>query len=113
MSETFQGASGCRDVFDTLSSATIDWLVTKDAEETRTSRADFEKQVIDLLQQLNPSQEALYMNENSVMDMSDMLSTNIFSFGEMLSSAAQWPEFADHDYPPVGMEMTLDTYLEL
>lgn len=50
MSETFQGASGCRDVFDTLSSVTIDWLVTNDAEKTRRSRMAFDKQVENLLQ---------------------------------------------------------------
>lgn len=113
MSEAFPGASGCRDVFESLSRATIDWLVTNGAEETRPTRTDFEKQVEDLLQQLNPSREAMYSNEDSVMDMSDMLSTNIFSFGEMLSSAAQWPEFSDLGYSAIDPTMTLDTYLGL
>lgn len=117
MSETFAGASGCRDVFDTLSAVTVDWLVTNDAEQTLQSRVEFEKQVEDLLQQLNPLKEAVYMNDTSGMDMSDMLSTNIFSFGEMLSSAAQWPEYSELDFgnmefdrPFSGMEVTLDTF---
>jgi hypothetical protein len=33
MSENFPVDMGCRDTFETLSSATIDWLVTNDAEE--------------------------------------------------------------------------------
>lgn len=117
MSETFPGASGCRDVFDTLSSVTIDWLVTNDAEQTRQTRVDFEKQVEGLLQQLNPSREAIHDNGMGGMDMSDMFSNNIFSFGEMLSSAAQWPEVMGMDLGSLnfdcglpGMDMALGTY---
>ena len=88
LSETFPGAAGCRDAFETLSSATVDWLVTNDAEEVRHNRLEFEKQVEDLLQQLQPSREG---NDNSANDMSSLLSSDNFAFGEMLSSAAQWP----------------------
>ena len=54
MTETFHGAAGCRDVFDALSSATIEWLITNEAEESRQTRVEFERQVEELLQQLQP-----------------------------------------------------------
>ncbi len=95
MSETFPGATGCRDVFDTLSSATVDWLVTNDAEEIRQNRLEFEKRTNDLLDQLQSSHEGMApTDKNSANKMSNMLSTDNFAFGEMLSSAAQWPGFA-------------------
>ena len=102
LSESFPGATGCRDAFDTLSSATVDWLVTNDAEEIRQNRLEFEKQVEDLLQQLQPSSRG--GNDNGANDMSTMLSTDNFAFGEMLSSAAQWPSFNDVDFGAVGSE---------
>ncbi|KAH7070351.1 fungal-specific transcription factor domain-containing protein [Paraphoma chrysanthemicola] len=119
MSETFHGAIGCRDVFDTLSSVTIDWLVTSDTVEPVQTRLDFEKQVEDLLQQLNPSREAIYANESRAMDMSDMISTDIFAFGEMLNSAAQWPEYPDLDFVNMDLDqpwnstgIAIDPYLD-
>ena len=106
MSETFPGASSCRNVFDSLSSATIDWLLTNDADEVRQNRLDFEKQVQDLLQQLQPSREGCFeTNECGTDNMSNMLSADNFAFGEMLNSAAQWP-FLDYmgfgDFDGVG-----------
>ncbi|KAH8694247.1 fungal-specific transcription factor domain-containing protein [Talaromyces proteolyticus] len=96
MSENFPGAVGCRDAFETLSSATVDWLLTNDAEKVRQSRVEFEAQVRDLLQQLQPSRGGMaIMNQNN--DMSSMLSNNNFALSEMLSSAAQWPDFPDMD----------------
>jgi hypothetical protein len=96
LSENFQGAAGCRDIFDALSSATVDWLLTNDAETVRQSRVHFEQQVKDLLQQLQPSSDSTaVVNENSFHAMSSMLSTDTFALSEMLSSAAQWPELQD------------------
>ncbi|KAF2109673.1 fungal-specific transcription factor domain-containing protein [Lophiotrema nucula] len=103
MSETFQGAAGCRDVFDTLSSVTIEWLVTND-EETRQRRIEFEQQVEELLQQLQPSREGMSTDETSARDMSNILSTDNFAFGEMLSSAAQWPEMLDINFAYLGYD---------
>jgi hypothetical protein len=103
MSETFHGAAGCRDIFDTLSSVTVDWLVTNDAEGIRQDRVAFDKQVEDLLQQLQPSRGGMFTNENSVNDMSTMLSTDNFAFGEMLSYAAQWPDFTDTTFNDMGL----------
>ncbi|TVY84565.1 Positive regulator of purine utilization [Lachnellula suecica] len=116
MSETFHGAAGCRDVFDTLSSVTVDWLVTNDAEKVRQNRVEFEKQVEDLLQQLQPSRGGMFTNDDSVNDMSTMLSTDNFAFGEMLNSAAQWPNFQNVDIsdmgsdPMAGTEFNLGSY---
>ncbi|KAH7360811.1 fungal-specific transcription factor domain-containing protein [Rhexocercosporidium sp. MPI-PUGE-AT-0058] len=96
MSECFHGASSCRDVFEALSSATIDWLLTNDADEVRQNRLDFEKQVQDLLQQLQPSRDGVFVANDIGNDgMSGMLSVDNFAFGEMLNSAAQWP-FLDY-----------------
>jgi hypothetical protein len=98
LSEIFQGAVGCRDIFDALSSATVDWLLTNDAEIVRQSRVHFEHQVKDLLQQLHPTSDSITAaNENSAQVLSTMLSTNTFALSEMLSSAAQWPELQDLD----------------
>jgi len=107
MSETFPGASGCRDVFDTLSSATIDFLVTNDAEEARQNRVKFEKQVGDLLQELQPFRRGMFTtngNNTPEFDLSTMLSADGFGFGEMLSSAAQWPDFQDMNFSDMETE---------
>lgn len=60
------------------------------------------------------------MNDNGVIDMSYMLSTDIFSFGEMLSSAAQWPESPNvdsvnkvFDESLNGLGVTSDAYMDL
>jgi len=95
LSESFPGAAGCRDAFDTLSSATVDWLITNDAEQLRQNRREFDKQIEDLLQQLQPSQGG---NDTSTNGMSTTLSTDYFAVGEMLSSAAQWPDAQDMDF---------------
>ncbi|KAE8443583.1 hypothetical protein EG329_001745 [Mollisiaceae sp. DMI_Dod_QoI] len=113
MSETFHGAAGCRDVFDTLSSVTVDWLVTNDAEKIRQDRLEFEKQVEDLLQQLQPSRGGMFTNENSVNDISTMLSIDNFGFGEMLNSAAQWPNFQDIDFNDMGSNPMTGTEFDL
>lgn len=48
--------------------------------------------------------------------MSTMLSTDNFAFGEMLSSAAQWPNFQDMEFndigfdPMTGAEFNLGSY---
>ncbi|PMD44457.1 hypothetical protein L207DRAFT_509205 [Hyaloscypha variabilis F] len=108
MSETFHGAAGCRDVFDTLSSVTVDWLVTNDAEDIRQTRLAFDKQVEDLLQQLQPARGGMSTNENSTNDMSTMLSTDNFAFGEMLSYAAQWPDFPDANFNDMGLDLVTE-----
>ncbi|KAK5239574.1 hypothetical protein LTR40_014411, partial [Exophiala xenobiotica] len=96
MSETFPGAVGCRDAFDTLSSATIDWLVTRDVEDVPQNRLEFEKQVKEVMQQLQLSREGTTTtNPNGTDNMSAMLSTDNFEISEMLNSAAQWPELGE------------------
>jgi hypothetical protein len=95
MSETFPPASACRDVFDTLSSATIDFLVTNDASAASQNRVDFDRQLGNLLQGLQTSYGGSYSaapNNADSFDLSNMASVDCFAFGEMLNSAAQWPE---------------------
>lgn len=104
MSENFPGAAGCRDAFDTLSSATIEWLVNKDTNETPQNHLDFEEQAKSLLQQLQPPREGMVVgDEGSTDSMLNMLATDTFAFSEMLSSAAQWPEFQDMGF--IDMEL--------
>jgi hypothetical protein len=98
---------GCRGVFDTLSSVTVDWLVTNDAEEIRQNRVTFDKQVEDLLQQLQPSRGTMFTHENSANDMSTMLSADNFAFGEELSYAAQWPN--NQDINDIGFDLITGT----
>lgn len=38
LSESFPGAASCRDAFDSLSSATVDWLITNNAKEPHQNR---------------------------------------------------------------------------
>ena len=99
-SESFAGAAGCRDAFETLSTATVDWLLTQDAEQERQNRLALEKQVEGLLQQLRPSREGIPTVEenNDTNYMLNMLSADNFAFSEMLSSTAQWPEFQSMEY---------------
>ncbi|ERS99620.1 hypothetical protein HMPREF1624_02980 [Sporothrix schenckii ATCC 58251] len=93
MSETLHGAAGCRDVFDTLSSATINWLITYDAEKVQQSRREFEQQLNDLLQNVQPSKRVMPSVEDGVGGGTALSAmTDCFAFSELLSSAAQWPE---------------------
>ncbi len=92
MAETLHGAAGCRDVFDTLSSATINWLITCDAEKSQQSRQELEAQLNDLFQQMQPSRRTLasvVVGTDSAMSAM----TDGFAFSELLNVAAQWPEF--------------------
>ncbi|CAK7207490.1 hypothetical protein SEUCBS139899_010300 [Sporothrix eucalyptigena] len=91
MSETLHGAAGCRDVFDTLSSATINWLITCDAEKMQQNRQEFEAHLSELLQQMQPSRRTQPLLADGVDSVSTM--TDSFAFSELLSSAAQWPEY--------------------
>ncbi|CDM36605.1 transcriptional regulator family: Fungal Specific TF [Penicillium roqueforti] len=104
MAESFPGVSGCRDAFDTLSEATVDWLVNNNAAELHHGRQEFEKQAEDVLHRLQPSRRA---HDCNGMDMSGMLSADSFVFSEMFSSAAQWPEpqhsgFNDMGFDPIA-----------
>jgi hypothetical protein len=99
MSETFPGASGCRDTFDTLSSTTIDWLIANDADEIRQTPFEFEKQVNDLLIELQPSRKGTgSAAEKGTTNMSTMFSTDNSALCEMLNSAAQWPDSQEVDF---------------
>ena len=112
LSESFPGAASCRDAFDTLSSATVDWLVTNDAEEMRQTRLELEKQVKDLLQQLQQSRGGIATTyEDSDNHMLSMLSTDNFALSEMLSSAAQWPDFLDMNFSDMGFDPMTGTGL--
>lgn len=99
LSETFPGASGCRDVFEALSSATVDWLLNNDAEELSRDQQAFEGNIQGLLQQLQKSHDAVVINEGGFENLSNVLSADSLALGEMLSSAAQFPSL---DYGGFG-----------
>jgi len=99
MSETFHGAAGCRNAFDTLSSATIDWLVTRDIEDVRQNRLEFENHVRELMNQLQLPREGRTTDiPHETDNMSAMLSTENFDLSELLNSAAQWPDLGEFDF---------------
>lgn len=93
LSERWSGAVGCRDAFETLSSTTIDWLITNNTGDSRQSRVLFEQQLQELQQQLPP----LFSGEAVTNDALAMLSTDGYSFGESLNFTAQWPELDSID----------------
>lgn len=111
LSERWDGASGCRDAFETLSSATIDWLITANAEETRQSRLEFEKHLQDLHQQLPPS----FSGEATISDPFALLSTGTFTFGfgESLNMAAEWPALQAFDFNDLSVEAILEPRADL
>lgn len=109
MSETFQGAAACRDIFEILSTATIDWLINNSTNMTDASHVELEKQVEDLMQQLQASRGNAYTNDQSTHDWTTMLHTENFSFGEMLSAAAQWPEGSATGLNAFGHEEAMST----
>jgi hypothetical protein len=92
MSETFQGAAGCRNAFDTLSSATIDWLVTRDIEEVHQTRLEFEIHVRELTNQLQLPREGATASVHHRSDnMSAMLSTDNVDLSELLNKLRSGP----------------------
>jgi hypothetical protein len=110
MSENFSGAIGCRDAFDTLSTTTVDWLVTNGAEEISRSKAIFEKQVGNFLENMQPSKgpngpaNERGVDDSGLNDISMILSNENFAFGEMLSSAAQWPDVENVEFIDMGFD---------
>ncbi|KEF59185.1 uncharacterized protein A1O9_04029 [Exophiala aquamarina CBS 119918] len=112
MSETFQGAAGCRNAFDTLSSATIDWLVTRDIEDVRQNRLEFESHVRELMNQLQLPREGRTSQDHHGPDhMSAMLSTDSFDLSELLNTAAQWPDLGELDFVMGEQDLMTDTAL--
>lgn len=100
MSETFKGAAGCRDAFESLSTATTDFLVTIDDKETSHSHTEFGSQVKDLVNQLRASRvEARpYAASPEIEETSNMGSLNDFDLSELLNVAAQWPDLGELDF---------------
>lgn len=99
MSETFHGATGCRNAFDFLSSATINWLVTQDNEERRRNRQEFENHVRELTNRLQLSRETTTTSvDHGANNMIAMLSTDSFDLSELLNTAAQWPDLGEFDF---------------
>ena len=95
MSASFAGASRSRDAFDALSTATLDWLLTSSLEQTDWSRESFEQKVGDLLENMQPPGS---VGSSGASELENMLSNEYFSFGEMLNSAAQWPDIGEVDF---------------
>jgi hypothetical protein len=98
MSATFPAAAGCRDVFENLSSKTIEFLVATDVEKARQRRADFDEQLGSMLQGFDPpgTNTVDYSDDWARASMSTMKRS---TFGEMLNSAAQRTH-----WEPVGLD---------
>jgi hypothetical protein len=110
MSETFKGASGCRDVFETLSSTTVDSLVNKNSEGTCQTRLDFEEQVRELMTPFKLAQQdtAVSHHDDGSNGMSAMLSADNFDLSELLNTAAQWPDLGDFSFDMMEYDVTAD-----
>jgi hypothetical protein len=110
MSETFKGAAGCRDVFETLSSTTVDSLVNKNAAETCQTRLDFEEQVRELMTPFKLVQEgtAVSHNDGANDGMSAMLFAENFDLSELLNTAAQWPDLGDFNFDMMEYDVAED-----
>jgi hypothetical protein len=104
MSETFKGAAGCRNAFESLSSATIDWMVTKDIEDVPNNRLEFENQVRDLMTQLKTSRDEVRPNaaRPEADSNPNTLSAESFDLSELLNAAAQWPDLGELDFVMAG-----------
>jgi len=50
----------------------------------------------------------MFTNENSVNDMSAMLSSDNFAFGGMLSYAAQWPDFTGSNFNGMDVDLFIE-----
>ncbi|SPO06472.1 related to purine utilization positive regulator [Cephalotrichum gorgonifer] len=98
LSERWDGAAGCRDAFENLSSATIDWLITSSAEETRKSRVEFEKQLRGLQRELPTA----FSDEVMEDDPFTILTAGNFAFqsyfDETLNSGGDWLASQDVDF---------------
>lgn len=91
IAERWNGAVGCRDAFEALSTITIEWLITSTAE--RVNRTQFEEQLQAVQDKIPPMLPGMAATDDTLA----MLSTDGYGFGEYLNSFAQWPqtEFAD------------------
>jgi hypothetical protein len=104
MAATFKGAAGCRNEFESLSSATIDWLVAKDIEEVPNNRLEFENQVREVMDHLKSSFDDRNIvhgqidSENATMSLAE----ESFDLGELLNAAAQWPDLGELDFVMSG-----------
>lgn len=113
LAERWPGAAGCRDAFEALSSATVDWLVKTNTEEIRQSRLNFEKELQNLQQRMispHASGDAAMSDDGPMA----VLSTDGFGFGQFLNSAAQWPEYQEFDFNgQLDFDSAIRTDLEL
>ena len=116
LSERFAGASGCRDAFETLSSATINWLIANDSEAMQENQLLLGKQLQNFQQQWPGKTGAptTVVAESAADDVLALLSNDSFGFGETLSEAAQWPAFGglefNMDFEPVGERLEQPSY---
>jgi hypothetical protein len=106
MSETFKGAAGCRNAFESLSSATTDWLVSRNIEDQPGNRIDFENQVRVLMNQLKASRDEVRPNAAQIESENNALSPENFDLSELLNAAAQWPDLGELDFVMGGQYET-------
>ncbi|KAH6643706.1 hypothetical protein C7974DRAFT_382059 [Boeremia exigua] len=100
MSETFKGAAGCRDAFETLSTATTDFLVTIDDKEVSSNHMEFGSQIKDLMNQLRASRvEARpHAAPPDIETTANIGLLDSFDLSELLNTAAQWPDLGELDF---------------
>ncbi|KAI0173535.1 fungal-specific transcription factor domain-containing protein [Hypoxylon sp. FL1284] len=85
--ERFPEASGCRDVFESLSSATLKWLVARGQDSSNENALPTLSNEINALRQHIPFSASAWRAE----EPASIFPEEPFEFAEYLMAASQWP----------------------
>ncbi|KAI4858992.1 fungal-specific transcription factor domain-containing protein [Hypoxylon rubiginosum] len=108
LAERFPGASGCRDAFESLSAATLKWLVARDQDNSSESATLGNE--INALRQHIPFSAAAWRTDEPTSIFPD----EPFEFAEYLIAASQWPTSNVDMGPAFSLQDMFDaSHLEL
>ncbi|KAI1099431.1 fungal-specific transcription factor domain-containing protein [Jackrogersella minutella] len=101
LAERFPDASGCRDAFESLSAATLKWLVSRDQGSTSQPTLGIE---INALKQHMPFSTTAWRAEEPTSIFPD----EPFEFAEYLIAASQWPGSSSEMGTAFSLQDTFD-----
>lgn len=105
MAETLTGAAGCRDAFETLSTITINWLISANLDQNRQTRLDFESHLRNIMSPLGlPSAGTTFPIQADGDDLSTFLASNGFDLSGLLNTSAQWPDPGTIDFDSLDQD---------
>ncbi|KAI6081670.1 fungal-specific transcription factor domain-containing protein [Hypoxylon rubiginosum] len=108
--ERFPDASGCRDAFESLSAATLRWLVARDQNNSSESGQPILGNEINALRQHIPFSAAAWRTDEPTSIFPD----EPFEFAEYLIAASQWPASNVDMGPAFGLQDMFDgSHIEL